>query len=94
MENTPIINYQLFTKLPLKQLYATNKTGGIVEVKTPHKGTIEIDLEEREVVGFIFTHDENRPLRSEEIISKLRTLELESKQYLLNEWVKNSLIPQ
>lgn len=88
MNNT---NLQEYTKLKVEVIEVLDSIEKIIHVYTPHLGKVIIESGKNITTGVLFfgsvRRDKKTPL---EIISKIVTLEDESKNYLLDNWLKEN----
>lgn len=73
------INFQNFTKLPIKELVKTDKEHNEIVVETPHKGQVIIPM----IEGWLFKTEKD----AEDIVYQLKTLEYEAMKFLLDNWI-------
>lgn len=84
------MNFQQFTRLPLKVVLRDNSVGGVVVVQTP-QGEEILDLQEIHTAMFGANRtDERLPT---EIIHQLRKLERKAIEFLLEQWINSSSQP-
>ena len=91
METTQTIRYELYTKLPTFLVNKAEQANPIIEVITPHKGAVIVEI--KRVDSGIFRRATEVSKETQDVINELRTLEWEAKNYLLGEWLKTSMIP-
>lgn len=83
--NIQIINYQEYSKLPIKHVVKPDSTKSHLEITTP-TGINYINLTK---INFGFLGGANEiDLTIKEVIFQLRDIENEAKDYLLQEWLK------
>lgn len=85
------INYNLYTRLPAQILSKTDSPNSVLEVKTPHKGTVFIEL--KKVDTGMFKKASEVSVDIIEIVRTLGDLECEAKNYLLAQWLHPSPTP-
>jgi len=76
------INFQDFTELPVTSHLRADTTGGVVEVITPHKGKVNLDMR---YDGMLNVYDK----LTTRLINEIKKLENESYEYLLDKWKKS-----
>lgn len=84
---TPI---ESLTTLPIEIVYVGSSQIPDIRVKTPHKGNTTIRLKETHY-PFLFGSVSQTDKDSQEVISEIKRLESEARDYLLNEWVEKTL---
>lgn len=89
MKSTQIIDLQNFTILPLTTINVSDKALPDVIITTPHEGNVCIKLKE-EHYPFLFGSVTQTDKHAVEIISQIRSLEIEACKFLVNEWIKNT----
>ena len=85
MNITENINYNLYTRLPCRTLMKADKANPVVEVITPHKGVVFIEI--KEVEKGIFRKATEVDKKTNSVINELFVLEIEAKNYLLDKWL-------
>lgn len=83
-EITPIINLQKYTRLPLSVIQVADKQFPTVIVKTP-TGETAIDLKETSYSLFGGLNVKEKSVV--EVIEEIHELEVEAKNFLLNQWL-------
>lgn len=86
---TENINYNYYTKLPTRLLVKADNANPVIEVITPHKGGVFVEI--KRVDKGLFRRAAEIDKKTDDVISELRQLERESKDYLLNEWITRNL---
>lgn len=84
---TIINNIRQHTNLPIEVRALTGQINMVVVVQTPHKGQVTINTKEKNY-PFIFgsvTETE----KGSKLIAEINKLEIESRDFLFNEWRKN-----
>lgn len=84
MNTVSKFDLQQITRLPLVEIVNPNASGNILIVRTPHKGSVNIEYKEE--TGF-FTRSLKDKLFGK-VIQEIRELEIEAKDYLLERWLK------
>lgn len=84
MESYQNINYGLYTKLPCRTLSKAGEVNFVVEVKTPHKGVVFVEIAEVDKGIFRRATELNRP--TIKVMDDIWKLENESMDYLLEKW--------
>lgn len=82
------IPYWQYTKLKVNLFQKAEKMNPILEVFTPHKGAVIIELHKVDK-GF-FRKATELPKETQEVIKELYKLEREAKDYLLDQWLSPS----
>lgn len=83
--NTENINYNSYTRLPSKVLMKADKTNPVIEVITPHKGVVFVEI--KEIDKGMFRRATEVDKKTNEVIKELWKLEDDAKDYLLNKWL-------
>ena len=83
---TQNINYKQYTKLPCRILVKADRSNPVIEVSTPHKGVVFVEL--KEVDKGIFRPATEVDKKTYDVIAELQKLEDESKNFLLKRWLK------
>ncbi len=78
------INYSHYTMLKCKTLVKADKANPVIEVLTPHKGVVFVEI--KEVDKGIFRKATEIDRMTNGVISELRNLESEAKDFLLARW--------
>ena len=78
-------NYQPYTRLPVKAYQKADQLGPILEVITPHKGWVTIEL--TRIDKGIFRKATELPRETEDVLRQLLELERDAKEYLLTQWL-------
>lgn len=86
MVSQQIINYTLYTRLRVNLLQKADQGPAVIEVITPHKGVVFVEITEVDKGMFRKTTEVSRQTNS--VIRDLWRLEAEAKDYLLQEWLK------
>ena len=85
MNSQENINYRKYTRLPCQTLMKADKANPVIEVITPHKGVVFIEIKEVDKGMFRKAIEIDR--KTDEVIAELWKLEDEAKNYLLSEWL-------
>ena len=80
------INYNLYTRLPTKTMMKADKANPVIEVITPHKGVVFVEV--KEVDKGMFRKATEIDRKTDYVINELRNLEHEAKEYLLTKWLQ------
>lgn len=87
MEN---INYNIYTRLPCQTLMKADKANPVIEVVTPHKGVVFVEI--KEVDKGMFRRATEVDKKTDSVIQELWKLEDEAKDFLLSKWLKNESV--
>lgn len=88
METQSTINYSLYTKLPTKVLNKVDRANPVIEVLTPDKGVVFVEV--KKVDKGFFRKATEIDKATNEVIGELRKLEYEAKEFLLSKWLTQS----
>lgn len=80
------VNLQEFTKLPINVVAVADKVLPDVYISTPHKGRVSIRLKE-EHYPFLFGSVTQTDRHAPHVISDIRKLDEEAKDFLLTNWL-------
>jgi len=80
------INYNNYTRLPCKTFVKADRANPVIEVRTPHKGIVFIEIKKVESGMFKPSCEVDRSTNS--VIDQLHALEDEAKNHLLSKWVQ------
>lgn len=83
-----LINYSEYTKLPCRTLVKADRANPLVEVKTPHKGMVFVEI--KKVDSGMFRQATEIDKKIDEILDEIWKLENEAKDYLLHQWLCNN----
>lgn len=67
-----------------------DKANPVIEVITPHKGVVFVEV--KEVNKGLFRRATEVDRNTEKVLQELRELEYEAKEYLLSEWLNPKII--
>lgn len=81
------INYNLYTRLPVRVLQKAEQLNNVLEVITPHKGVVFVEL--KTVDRGIFRQASEVEKNTNYVLEELRTLEREARDYLMEQWLNN-----
>lgn len=84
--NIQIINYQEYSKLPIKHVVKPDSTKSHLEITTP-TGINYISL--TKILYGMLGGGNEIDIPFKEVIYQLKNIENEAKDYLLQEWLKN-----
>lgn len=84
----PIINYQKYFKLPVKCYQKADRANSTIEVVTPHKGVVFVEIDK--IDKGMFKTATNIQQETNNVISEILMLEKEAKDFLLNKWLSES----
>lgn len=82
------MDIQKLTKLPISVIEIAGKTTQSIIVITPHKGNVAIELKDTHY-PFLFGSVTQTDKSIEEIIGKIRDLEIESFHFFIDKWLKS-----
>lgn len=88
MATTKNINYNLYTLLPATTVMKADNANPVIEVLTPHRGVVFIEI--KTVDRGMFRPATEIDRNTNDVIAQLRNLEHEAKNYLLSEWLNRS----
>lgn len=77
-----VINLSEFTRMPAVEIARGDSVGRALHIQTPHKGEVVLDYHEQGIF-----REKNKDM--ELLVSKIRNLEWEAKEYLLSKWLKD-----
>lgn len=87
MTTTKNINYKFYTKLPTEIFNKADKANPVIEVLTPHKGVVFVEI--KKVDSGLFRKATEVDRKTVDVISELLELERQAKDYLLDKWVSS-----
>lgn len=85
---TENLNYSSYTNLPVRTCLKADKAFPVIEVTTPHKGVVFVEV--KEVDKGLFRHATEIYRETKYVVNELRNLETEAKEFLLREWLKTT----
>lgn len=88
-ETIPIIQYKHYTKLLLRLSNKVDNAGAVLEISTPHKGIVIVEL--TKIDKGLFRSAKELYKQTDEVISEIRKIEYEAKDYLLDKWLNPNL---
>ena len=77
-----------YTKLPVREIVKAGYSRTSLEVTTPHKGKVFVEIKKQH--SPFFGGDTETEKTTEEIIKELLALEVEAMEFLLNKWIKEN----
>jgi len=89
MSTTENINYGAYTRLPTKVLNKADQANPVIEVLTPHKGVVFVEIKTVDKGFFRKATEIDR--KTDSVTQELVTLEEEAKIFLLKNWIKNQV---
>jgi hypothetical protein len=84
------INYNQYTRLPCRTLMKADEANPVVEVITPHKGVVFVEI--KEVDKGMFRKATEIDKKTDFVMAELWKLEDEAKDYLLSKWTRNEIV--
>lgn len=90
METQNNIDYGLYTKLPCRTLMKADKANPVVEVITPHKGVVFVEI--KDLDKGMFRQPKEFDKKTDEVVREIWKLEDESMDYLMTKWKNNESV--
>ena len=85
--DTKNVNYGLLTRLPVKVVAKADRLNPVIEVETPHKGTVFVEL--KVIENGLFRKATELDKKTDYVAEELYKLEREAKEYLLSKWLED-----
>lgn len=83
------LNYASYTRLPTKTFLKADKANPVIEVLTPHKGVVFVEIKTVDKGMFRPATEIDKP--TQVVLKELYDLEREAKNYLLTQWLTSPL---
>ena len=80
------INYGKYTQLPTKVMNKADRLNPVVEVQTPHKGVVFVEI--KKVDKGVFRTATEIDKQTNEVVDELIKLEIEARSFLLQQWLR------
>ena len=85
--NTENINYSYYTRLPVKTLMKADKANPVLEVLTPQRGSVFLEI--KSIDKGLFRRATEVDRNTNEVVNELIQLEVEARTYLLDKWLRH-----